>query len=930
MTDQPHARLRQLFDLAFDLPAAARSAFLRDQCGDDAALLQRLQAMVAAAEDGQFLTNPTGAVPAGPPPSGNGGEPVGEGPGTWIGPYKLLQQLGEGGFGVVFMAEQQQPVARKVALKVIKLGMDTKHVVARFEQERQALALMDHVHIARVLDAGATATGRPYFVMDLVKGAPIVDYCDKNSLSIEDRLELFAQVCAAVQHAHGKGIIHRDLKPSNILVTTQDGRPLAKVIDFGIAKATAQKLTDKTLFTEHHQVIGTLQYMSPEQAAGSLDIDTRTDVYSLGILLYELLTGSTPFDQRTVRDAMFGEIQRMICEVDPPRPSTRLHESRETLASIAAHRGIEPRRLGALLRGELDWIVMKALEKDRARRYDTADGLLLDVRRYLAGDAVAAAPPSAGYRLRKLVRRHRAVVVAAAAVMLALALGLVAFAWQASIAAEQRDRAVGLQESEGKARLAAEENEQRAVAAARRAEAAQQQEAKARERAETITDFVVTALRAGDSVNPGGGQQVTVLEAMENAIADLEAGRFEADAETAAALKKTISIVISNNGQPARALALATAALELYERQHQGDHAEVASCLNDVAIVLGRLGREREAEPLMARSLAMYRRLQPADSAHIATLLNNLGDLRSDLGRPADAEPLLRQALAIYERLQPGDHIDKAKCIDNLASVRSGLGHEDEAESLYAEAVAMRRRLYQGDHPDLAVGINNLAGARVRNGRLEAAEPLFAEALAMKRRLFRGDHPEVAEALANLGFVRNDLDRIDEAETLIQEALAMRQRLFPGDHPQTAHSLFTLAALRMRKGPPEAAEPVCIAALAMHQRLYPGDHIGVAICLANLARMQHRLQKHAAARDGFDAAVAMLRRLPEGSGPLLDILGRSAAARLDTEDYAGALPELEEVVAMATEKLATTSPRLQAYRDNLARCRAALANGRGK
>ncbi len=437
MPDANHERLRRLFDEAFPLSRQARAELLARECRDDAALQRRLLAMLEAADGERFLGAPTDAGAAGIA----AGERSDEGPGARIGPYKLLQQIGEGGFGVVFLAEQETPVVRRVALKVLKLGMDTKQVVARFEQERQALALMDHPNIARVFDAGATATGRPYFVMELVKGAPIVEFSDKHNLSIDERLGLFEQVCSAVQHAHGKGIIHRDLKPSNILVGTQDGRPQAKVIDFGIAKATSQKLTDKTLFTEHQQVIGTLQYMSPEQAEGSLDIDTRTDVYSLGVLLYELLTGSTPFDRKTLGNALLGELQRLIRETDPPRPSTRLDQSRETLASIAAHRRIEPKRLGALLRGDLDWIVMKALEKDRARRYETANGLALDIRRHLAGETVLAAPPSASYQLRKFVRRHRGPVAAAFAVGAALLLGAIAFAWQASVATAEAQRA---------------------------------------------------------------------------------------------------------------------------------------------------------------------------------------------------------------------------------------------------------------------------------------------------------------------------------------------------------------------------------------------------------------------------------------------------------------------------------------------------------
>jgi serine/threonine protein kinase len=460
-------RAQEVFENAVDLTGAEREAYIRGACGADQALRAEVEGLFRAFERGvDFLSAPTvaraenlaGAVTLAAPPR--------EGPGTRIGPYKILQLIGEGGFGSVFMAEQEKPVQRKVALKIIKLGMDTKAVIARFEVERQALALMDHPNIARVLDAGATENGRPYFVMELCKGEAVVEYCDKNNLSIHDRLDLFAQVCTAVQHAHTKGIIHRDIKPSNVLVSTQDGRPHAKVIDFGIAKATASKLTEKTLFTEHRALIGTPEYMSPEQAEGSLDIDTRTDVYSLGVLLYELLTGTTPFTSHELRSAAYAEIQRIIREVEPPKPSTRLSHNTETLASVAAHRHTEPKKLGTVVRGELDWIVMKSLEKDRGRRYETANGLAMDIQRYLAGEAVLAAPPSTAYRFKKFIRRNRAVVTAGSAVAAALLIGAVAFAWQAKIARDQRDLAVQAQHAEA---------EQRKQADAARSEAQSQQ-----------------------------------------------------------------------------------------------------------------------------------------------------------------------------------------------------------------------------------------------------------------------------------------------------------------------------------------------------------------------------------------------------------------------------------------------------------------------
>jgi serine/threonine protein kinase len=327
--------------------------------------------------------------------------------GTAIGPYKLIQAIGEGGMGTVWMAQQTAPVKRLVALKVIKPGMDSRQVLARFEAERQAVALMDHPNIARVLDAGATAAGRPYFVMELVKGVPITRYCDDHRLTPRQRLELFVPVCQAVQHAHQKGVIHRDLKPSNVLVAQYDGRPVPKIIDFGIAKATGQQLTEHTLVTGFGAVVGTLEYMSPEQAElNQLDIDTRSDIYSLGVLLYELLTGSTPLEKKRLKEAALLEVLRVIREEEPPRPSARLSTTDE-LPAVAANRGMEPKRLSGMVRGELDWIVMKCLEKDRSRRYETANGLAADVQRYLADEPVLACPPSAGYRLHKFARRHK-------------------------------------------------------------------------------------------------------------------------------------------------------------------------------------------------------------------------------------------------------------------------------------------------------------------------------------------------------------------------------------------------------------------------------------------------------------------------------------------------------------------------------------------
>jgi signal transduction histidine kinase/tRNA A-37 threonylcarbamoyl transferase component Bud32 len=411
---EPSPNVRSIFDRALEVESeAGRRVFLDEACAGAPAVRQQVEALLAAhAAAGSFLEAPPSAVIVDTGPTVD--QPPFERPGTQIGPYKLLQQIGEGGFGIVFMAEQVQPVRRRVALKVVKPGMDTRQVIARFEMERQALAVMDHPNIARVLDAGTTESGRPYFVMELVRGVPITAYCDENNLPVRERLRLFASVCQAIQHAHTKGIIHRDIKPTNVLVTRLDGQPVVKVIDFGVAKAMGQQLTDKTLFTNFAQMIGTPLYMSPEQAELSgVDVDTRSDIYALGVLLYELLTGSTPFSKEQLKRACFDEIRRIIREDEPPRPSNRISTA-ESAPSIAAHRHTEPAKLARLVRGELDWIVMKALEKDRSRRYETANGLAADVLHYLADEPVLACPPSFGYRLWKFARQNKAALATAA------------------------------------------------------------------------------------------------------------------------------------------------------------------------------------------------------------------------------------------------------------------------------------------------------------------------------------------------------------------------------------------------------------------------------------------------------------------------------------------------------------------------------------
>ena len=523
-----------------------RAAFIAQACGSDDELRRRALRLIDAHFQAGYVlaTPPEGATRA------VGSARSTEDAGADIGPYRLLQAIGEGGMGTVFMAEQTRPVRRSVALKIIKAGMDSRQVLARFAAERQALALMDHPNIAKVLDAGTTDSRRPYFVMELVKGIPITRFCDKSRLTLRERLELFIPVCQAVQHAHQKGIIHRDLKPSNVLIALYDGQPVPKVIDFGVAKATGQRLSDQTLFTEFGAVVGTLEYMSPEQAElNQLDIDTRSDVYSLGVLLYELLTGSTPLERKRIKESALLEVLRVIREEESPRPSVRL-SSTEGLPSIAACRHVEPQKLRGLVRGELDWIVMKALEKDRNRRYDTASGLAADVRRYLKDEPVQACPPSAGYRMRRLIRRNKFAISTVLLVAAALVAGTVLSIWQAMRARDAERLAENRLGAETSARsqaesARAEEGKQRGLAEERRAES----EESRRSLESTLADmYTAQGLMAAERDQPA---QAALWFASAPRVAPSDAGRFRFNTTRARAWSRTIS-------QPVAAFHFAT------------------------------------------------------------------------------------------------------------------------------------------------------------------------------------------------------------------------------------------------------------------------------------------------------------------------------------------------------------------------------------
>ncbi len=771
----------ELFHRALEKPTLAEQlAFLDEVCANQPEIRERVERLLRShRHEDSFLRAPVATVD----------EPITKRPGTVIGPYKLLEQIGEGGFGVVFLAEQTEPVRRKVALKVLKPGMDTRQVVARFEAERQALAIMDHPNIARVFDGGVVGqvanlppggeqvgnllhSGRPYFVMELVQGVPITRYCDEHYLSLPQRLDLFLRACEAVQHAHQKGVIHRDLKPSNILVGNRDDKPVLKVIDFGVAKAMGQQLTEKTLFTGASQMIGTPLYMSPEQAGGnSHDVDTRSDIYSLGVVLYELLTGTTPIDKERLQKAGFDEMVRLIREEEPPKPSTRL-SSTEELPSVAAQRHTEPAKLTKLVRGELDWIVMKALEKDRNRRYETANGFAMDIQRYLADEPVLACPPSAIYRLKKFVRRNKGTVIAAGLLLLALLVGIAGTSYGLLRADQQRVRA--------------EENEKQANAE--------------RQKAIEFRDKALDALRAttGTDVEKLIGEK-KALGPNEKAYLEAIAQRWQVFArqegtdEQSRAIQAEghfrVALLWQKLGRRDEARVEYELALDLrkllaeqfpsvpkYQEQLAGTHNNLGSLLvdfghNDLARAEYEKARDRR------RKLADQYPAEPAYQRELASTHHNLGLLLAALGQRdaarADyetARDLLKKLAEQYPAVPAYQH-DLAGTQSDLVDLLAGQGQRDAARVEYEKLRDLRKKLVE-QYPnvpeyqqDLARTHNNLGILLLVQGQRDAALAEYEKARDLRKKLTE-QYPDVplnqqqlARTHNNLGLLLRDMGR---------------------------------------------------------------------------------------------------------------------------------------------------------------------------
>jgi len=787
-----------------------------------------------------------------------------------IGPYRLVKKIGEGGMGLVYEAEQFEPIRRRVALKMVKHGMATDEFIARFESERRALAVMDHPCIARVLDAGATAGGQPYFVMEYVEGVPINTYCDDHGLGVRDRLDLFVRVCDGVQHAHQKAVIHRDLKPSNVLVTVIDGRPVPKIIDFGVVKVLDDKLLSPDASTGVGQLVGTPDYMSPEQADfDSEAVDTTTDVYGLGVLLYELLVGVRPFSWDELKDKGIHEFLRTIKEVEPAKPSSRLEtltRAPDDLArSVARGRSTVASDLRRSLSGDLDWITMKALEKDRSRRYGTANALGMDIRRHLAYEPVLAGPPSRAYRMGKFVRRNRVWVGAGAFVMAAILLGIAG-------------TTTGMI---------------RAVRAERHA----QTEANI---ARQVSDFLVDLFEVADP-DQARGNTITARE-----ILDTGSRRIETDLAgqplTQARLMNTIGKVYRNLGLYEEAGPKLETALELQISTPGGDEVALAGSLVDLADLYIVQAKYAEAERMLQRALVLMDRNQVETGLQLALSLNDLASVYRRQGRYDEAEPLYERARDIRIAVLGPDDPDVAHSHNSLAILNFQRGNYDQAERLYRRALDIWRLAYDTDHADIAKGLNNLALLYHHLDRHAEARPLYVEAAGIYEKVLGPDHPRLGTALNNLALVEHETSHYRAAEVLYRRALAIRETSLGPDHPDVAQTLNNLANLYRDQEEFARADPLYRRALAVREQALGPYHPDVAWSLRDLGRLDHELGRTEDALRHFDRAVRIYSDALGPDHPDLEEILKDYARVLRRTNHPARADSLEDRARAIAEK----------------------------
>ncbi len=839
----------EIFEHTVALPAAERAAYLDSACAGQPELRRRVESLLRSHEVSGFMQDHTVLLPV------SSAEQCGE----CIGRYRLLQQIGEGGFGTVWMAEQVEPVTRRVALKIIKAGMDTKEVIARFEAERQALAMMDHPNIARVFDAGATDKGRPFFVMELVRGIPITRFCDERQFTTRQRLELFADVCSAINHAHQKGVIHRDIKPSNVMVTLHGEKPVPKVIDFGIAKATQGRLTDRTLFTRFEQFVGTPAYMSPEQTTISgLDIDTRSDIYALGILLYELLTGSPPFDDKSLLAAGYEEMRRIIREVEPPRPSTRLStiaaEERTTLAKI---RHVSPEKLRRLVEPDLDWIVMKAIEKDRTRRYETANGLALDIQRFLTNEPVTATPPGAGYRLRKFVRRNRLALRVATAIFMVLvaatvvSISMAVRAWNAEKQSNQKAS------DEIVARKLADE---------------------ALRNAENTSLFFAGVIRSADPNSEG--RSMTVVEAMDLAIRNLEKDVSSPTAEEIERLntmmwtlhklgftrriiplqekirnysvatygphhEKTLTsslnlaFYILRGGEPEGRLKKAIPILEELVANEAvwpvERNKEWLETLVNLSACYEELTRDEEALRLREKALQHCKKHYADDSRMTLTAMTDVATLLAQADRLPEAIVLREKVLKLQLSVSSAEHPKTLAAIHHLANLYHDAGQSEKALQMRENVVPLFRKVLGMENPDTLIAIHNFAESCFEAGRKQQAIKLLEQVLEFRPGVSGLRDRDTLEAKHDLATYYHDAGRLEEALKLREEVLPLRRETLGRENADTLEAMTNLAISWRTAGRIPEALKLQEEAVAIMRRVLKGDHAFLKAALDHLA-----------------------------------------------------------------------------------------------
>jgi serine/threonine protein kinase/tetratricopeptide (TPR) repeat protein len=791
----PEPQLRELFSKALECQTAEeQAAFLDQACQGDAALRARLEELLQAhREAGRFLQEPstcqTGTVVA---------PPVQDQSGTVIGPYKLLEQIGEGGMGTVWMAQQTEPVKRLAAVKLIKAGMDSKPVIARFEAERQALALMDHPNIARVLDAGTTGAGRPYFVMDLVKGVPITRYCDEHRLTPRQRLELFLPVCQAVQHAHLKGIIHRDLKPSNVLVAPYDAKPVVKVIDFGVAKATGPQLTDRTLVTGFGAVVGTLEYMSPEQAElNNHDIDTRSDIYALGVLLYELLTGSPPFSRQELEKAGMLELLRVIREQEPTRPSKKLSTA-EGLPALAANRGTEPAKLTRLVRGELDWVVMKALEKDRNRRYESASAFAADVQRYLADEPVHACPPSTGYRLRKFARRNKGPVLAVSLAILALVAGVVG-------------TSIGLMRAEQRA-----EGERRAK------DTAEKRLAQI-EKGIALLGSLFEDLDPFAEEKEGRPLRAILGDRLDRAAAELE-GEAVGEPLVVARLQERLGQTYLGLGHAVKAEALFTKAVTTRQAHLIAYHPDTLGSLHNQARAYEAAGKRIEAIKRFERVHGARVKTLGADHLDTLSTLHELAEAYWRAGEWTVAVPLLEQVRHGRVKQLGEDHDQTLATLGILARAYGAAKRYPEAIALAEQVRDARVKKHGEGHPHAIAAMGNLAWTYQRCYKMPQALALFKQARDTAMLKLGPNHPQTLNILHGVAHMQRVYRETPEAIALLEQVREKQVVILGDHHPATIGTLSELALAYQDAGELNKALPLLQqAAVGAEQLEYATD-----------------------------------------------------------------------------------------------------------